>query len=182
MSFVYFSPNGGAKEALINLFALAKDSINVAIYGFNDMDIANALISAQNRGVKVQVIMDKSETFGNQAIVHDTLVKTGMNVQVFHPPDGIMHNKFSIVDEIVLATGSFNYTTHATKNNCENLVVLTDGGDIEDAWIVALIQKYTDQFNYIQAWSEKENPNSLKTRIARFFRDGFILSIVDNEQ
>jgi cardiolipin hydrolase len=33
-----------------------------------------------------------------------------------------MHNKYAIIDESVIVTGSFNWTTQAINNNQENLL------------------------------------------------------------
>jgi cardiolipin hydrolase len=33
-----------------------------------------------------------------------------------------MHHKFAIIDESVIVTGSFNWTTQAVKNNQENIL------------------------------------------------------------
>ena len=167
---VYFSPNGGAKEALIALIGSAKVNCYVAIYGFNDMDIAEALINAQARRVDVKVIMDKMQTFGKQATLHDVLASTGMPVYVYHPPSGIMHNKFTLVDDVAVATGSFNYTDQATNHNKENMIVLSDGGSTEDAWIGTLIVQYYGEFTKILLAAEEENPANPVTKLKRFLR------------
>jgi len=35
-----------------------------------------------------------------------------------------MHNKYAIIDDEYVITGSFNWTDHAIKNNYENLIIL----------------------------------------------------------
>jgi len=35
-----------------------------------------------------------------------------------------MHNKFSVIDDDVVCTGSFNYTPAADQDNNENLVII----------------------------------------------------------
>lgn len=35
-----------------------------------------------------------------------------------------MHNKYAIIDDEYVVTGSFNWTEHAIKNNYENLIIL----------------------------------------------------------
>lgn len=35
-----------------------------------------------------------------------------------------MHNKFAIIDSVVLVTGSFNWTSQAVSGNQENLIVI----------------------------------------------------------
>ncbi len=48
-----------------------------------------------------------------------------------------MHHKFAVIDEAVVVTGSFNWTTQAVFNNQENVLF------IENAEIA---KKYTDEF------------------------------------
>lgn len=35
-----------------------------------------------------------------------------------------MHNKYAIIDDEIVITGSFNWSNHAIKNNNENLIIL----------------------------------------------------------
>src|SRR2546428_6860643 len=57
---VYFSPKGGAAEAIIATVAKAKDTILVQAYSFTSAPLAKALLEAHRRGVNVQVVLDKS--------------------------------------------------------------------------------------------------------------------------
>jgi cardiolipin hydrolase len=45
-------------------------------------------------------------------------VKTDDNAQ-YH-----MHHKYAVIDEAVVVTGSFNWTTQAVKNNNENVLFI----------------------------------------------------------
>ena len=54
-----------------------------------------------------------------------------------------MHNKYAIIDESVIVTGSFNWTTQAINNNQENLLFY------EDKEIAA---QYLKEFNKL--WNE----------------------------
>lgn len=38
--------------------------------------------------------------------------------------EAIMHNKFAIIDNTTVITGSFNWTNAADKKNCENIVII----------------------------------------------------------
>ena len=53
------------------------------------------------------------------------------NVEHIHRTEGMMHNKFTLVDRNVpdsamLMTGSFNYTITAAEQNRENVIVTND--------------------------------------------------------
>src|SRR5579862_8891866 len=58
---VYFSPHGGATDAVVNSLERATNTVLVQAYSFTSAPIARALVDAQRRGVKVRVILDKSQ-------------------------------------------------------------------------------------------------------------------------
>src|SRR5262245_53838177 len=58
---VFFSPDGGCTEAIVGELKNAKRTIDVQAYSFTSAPIAQALVDAQKRGVKVRVILDKSQ-------------------------------------------------------------------------------------------------------------------------
>jgi phosphatidylserine/phosphatidylglycerophosphate/cardiolipin synthase-like enzyme len=57
---VYFSPNGGATDAVVREVDAATQQILLQAYSFTSAPIAKALIDAHKRGVKVLVVLDKS--------------------------------------------------------------------------------------------------------------------------
>lgn len=52
------------------------------------------------------------------------LVREGIQIRTDKNPYALMHNKFVIVDEKILITGSYNWTAQATKMNQENIIIL----------------------------------------------------------
>jgi len=58
---VFFSPNGGATGAVVRELDSARIEILVQAYSFTSKPIAKALIDAKKRGVKVVVVLDKSQ-------------------------------------------------------------------------------------------------------------------------
>jgi tripartite-type tricarboxylate transporter receptor subunit TctC len=62
---VYFSPNGGATDAVAREVNAAKTQILVQAYSFTSAPIAKALMEAHKRGVHVLAVLDTSnETAG----------------------------------------------------------------------------------------------------------------------
>ena len=57
---VYFSPKGGAADAVVRALDAAKQTVFVQAYSFTNKEIAVALEHAHQRGVVVHVILDKS--------------------------------------------------------------------------------------------------------------------------
>jgi phosphatidylserine/phosphatidylglycerophosphate/cardiolipin synthase-like enzyme len=58
---VFFSPNGGCTAAIVSELERAKSSVLVQAYSFTSAPIARAVIDAKKRGVRVQVILDRSQ-------------------------------------------------------------------------------------------------------------------------
>ena len=58
---VYFSPHGGCTDAITKELNSAKSTILVQAYSFTSAPIAKGLLNAHKRGVKVQVLLDKSQ-------------------------------------------------------------------------------------------------------------------------
>jgi len=122
---VYFSPNHGATKAVVDALDGAKSTVLVQAYSFTSAPIAKALVEAHDRGVDVQVILDRKET-GSKYSSADFLAHAGITTLI----DGrhaIAHNKVMVIDGVAVITGSFNFTTAAERQNAENLLVIHDG-------------------------------------------------------
>jgi HKD family nuclease len=142
---VFFSPEGGARDAILGEMENAKYEINVAMYVLTDRELSNALISAKERGVKVKVLLDGKSATEIGYSKHHFLRERNVNVKLDNTHrtygnkyEGIMHNKFAIVDNKTLITGSFNWTHSAEKLNEENLLIIKDD--------TGLIRAYADEF------------------------------------
>ena len=61
---VYFSPQGGCTEAIVGELDAAKATVLVQAYSFTSVPIAKALVNADHRGVRIEVILDKSRGTG----------------------------------------------------------------------------------------------------------------------
>jgi phosphatidylserine/phosphatidylglycerophosphate/cardiolipin synthase-like enzyme len=123
---VFFSPNGGAADAVIREIDHAKSEIRVQAYSFTHAGIAKALADAEKRGVNVEVILDKSNRTGRYSAA-DFVSHAGIPTYI-DARHAIAHNKIIIIDREEVLTGSFNYTKSADEKNAENLLVLHSRG------------------------------------------------------
>lgn len=119
-----FTPGQDCTHQITEHIAKAENSILVQAYGFSSKDIADALIAAKSRGVKVKVILDKSQRKQKYSLLH-YIVETGIPVWIDTKP-AIAHNKVMIIDDKEVITGSFNFTDAAQKRNAENIVFISD--------------------------------------------------------
>ncbi len=118
---VKFSPKGGATEQIVSMIDnVAKERIELMTYSFTSEPIANALVRAARRGVKVTAVIDSDEPLkkGNKvAAIRDAGADTNLDKK-----HAIQHNKVVIIDDLYVHTGSFNFSANADKRNAENSV------------------------------------------------------------
>ena len=126
---VYFSLSDNPQKEIIKNINQAEAFINIAMYIFTDREIALPLIKAQERGVKVRLYLDK-EQVEYQYSQSRFLVQKGIKTRI-STNNYIMHNKFAIIDNCMLLTGSYNWTFSANHRNDENLMVIDDPEIIE---------------------------------------------------
>jgi phosphatidylserine/phosphatidylglycerophosphate/cardiolipin synthase-like enzyme len=121
---VYFSPRGQCTDAIIRELNKAKNSVLVQAYSFTSVPIAEALVNAHKRGVKVEVILDKNRRNEKKSSA-PFLSARGVQVKI-DATRGIAHNKVMIIDGEIVITGSFNFTKRAEEKNAENLLIIHD--------------------------------------------------------
>lgn len=121
----YFSPNGGAKEAIIEQIERAKDNIYIFVYAFNCPDILKALENAERRGVRIFVLADRENIYQKSTKLPDLKDLVGDDFYFVNKGKiRIQHSKAIIIDETITITGSFNFTRPANNDNSENLLVI----------------------------------------------------------
>lgn len=142
---ICFSPDEACDEKLIDFVKSAKDSIDLAIYDINLDQLVHQL-AVQSKKIKVRVVVDKRQSKGSHSLV-STLIKAGVNLRYGHQR-GIQHNKFTIVDNRMIETGSFNYTNHAAKANQENQIYLSSA---------TVVERYKERFE--KMWKSATEPD-----------------------
>jgi len=125
---VYFSPNGGCTEAIVAELDAATKSVDVQAYSFTSAPIAEAVVNAKKRGLKVRVILDKSQRTERYSSL--TFLRNAEVLAWVDAKHAIAHNKIMIIDGKTLPTGSFNFTKSAEKSNAENLLVIRDNPEL----------------------------------------------------
>jgi phosphatidylserine/phosphatidylglycerophosphate/cardiolipin synthase-like enzyme len=129
----FFSPRGGATEAIVREIGNARQEILVQAYSFTSKPIAKALIEARKRGVKIEAVLDKSNATAKYSAA-TFLLNVGVPVLI-DSEHAIAHNKIMIIDRSTLITGSFNFTSAAENKNAENLLVFKGNKPLVDRYI-----------------------------------------------
>ncbi|GAI59956.1 unnamed protein product [marine sediment metagenome] len=112
------------------------------MYIFTDREIALPLAKARERGVKVRLYLDKDQV-DYQYSQSRFLVQNGIKIRI-STNNYIMHNKFAIIDNRLLLTGSYNWTFSANNRNDESLMV------IDDPEIIEIFQN-----QFVNLWTNK---------------------------
>ncbi|HCE16700.1 MAG TPA: DUF1669 domain-containing protein [Anaerolinea thermolimosa] len=94
------------REALLDSIASARVRIDVAMYNFSWLEAANALLAAAERGVAVRMVID-SDALDNRAVQR---LQQGKIPLIGDRREGLMHNKFILIDDEILWSGSLNLT------------------------------------------------------------------------
>jgi phosphatidylserine/phosphatidylglycerophosphate/cardiolipin synthase-like enzyme len=123
---VYFSPNGGGADAIIEGINGAHQTILVQAYLLYSTRVARALVRAHQRGVQVHVILDAHAQPHHppvQAVARLVAVGIAVSLDAQHVS---AHDKVMILDGAIVITGSSNWTVAADTQNGENLLVIWD--------------------------------------------------------
>jgi len=122
------SYRGGIDEALAAAIGWARLSVDMAIYDLNLWSMRDALIAAHRRGVSVRLVTE-SDNMDEQEV--QELKEAGIEV-VGDRKEGLMHDKFAIIDRIEVWTGSMNFTTGGAYLDNNSLIRLQSTQLAED--------------------------------------------------
>ncbi|MFN8673135.1 MAG: phospholipase D-like domain-containing protein [Candidatus Sericytochromatia bacterium] len=110
----------------VKLINSAKKTLDGAFYDIQDPDVTQAFINAHKRGVKVRLVTDdenlkdkQDPTKDRQSIID--LKKAGIEVKD-DKREKLMHNKFMVVDNTYVWTGSMNLTTSSMYHHNNNSI------------------------------------------------------------
>ena len=111
------------RDTIKTLINSAKKSIDIALYEFYNEEIASLLIDSSKKGVKIRAVSD----YDSEKNTGWAFLKDYINI-VFGNSNGIMHNKYMIIDKRFVLTGSLNLTSDLGKNY--NSILVIDSKDI----------------------------------------------------
>ena len=132
----------------------AQTAIYVAAAWFTDKDLLDALLKKYDDhiNIDIKVILDNNKD--NFYLPFKQLTDKGGIVKIIEKASsyGRMHNKFCIIDEEKLISGSYNWSKNARTNNDENIIYS------EDEQTVA---EFLDKFNSLFKEAITFDPDNL---------------------
>ncbi len=120
---IYFSPDDGVLNKLVNLLNSAEESIYFLAFSFTSNDLGAMVRDKAEAGLTIEGVMDKEQIASNTGTEFDPFRQAGLDVRI-DGNAGQMHHKVFIVDEKIVAFGSYNFSQSAEEKNDENLIII----------------------------------------------------------
>jgi phosphatidylserine/phosphatidylglycerophosphate/cardiolipin synthase-like enzyme len=127
------NPTGGIPAEVAATMDAAQKTLDVAVYEFDLPVLAEAMIRAEQRGVRVRLVTDTDS-------MEEDVVQRVADAGIPVTDDGraaIMHDKFVVIDGAAVWTGSMNFTRNDAYRNDNNFIYLPSA---------ALAANYTAEF------------------------------------
>jgi len=131
---------------IINLIKTAQSDIKICVAWFTDFDIYSKIVSMQKQGVNVDVVI-ANHIFNKKSRVDfkELLKQNGKVSYIGNINDGsqnkFMHNKFCIIDNSTIITGSYNWSFKARSND-ENILIIKNEQE--------LVNQFNNKFNELK--------------------------------
>ena len=158
---------GGVDTQLIDAINNVQGTLDIAAFEWNNPALTEAVINAHERGVEVRMTVDDEHTLEDDDSTIEDIIDAGISV-VDDDRNGLMHNKFMIMDGSTVWTGSMNYTINGTYRNNNNLVSLRSRRAVE---------VYQTEFNEMFV-SEEFGSKRSTNNSATFNQDGTQVQIM----
>ena len=115
--------SGGPDGPLVAAIDAARLSVDAAMYSLTLNSVRNALIRAHRRGLNVRVVMesDNLDDEDPQALMQAGIPLLGDR------QEGLMHDKFIVIDGSEVWTGSMNFTDSGAYSDNNSLVHIRSG-------------------------------------------------------
>jgi phosphatidylserine/phosphatidylglycerophosphate/cardiolipin synthase-like enzyme len=115
----FFSPDDDTTGEYLKFLKGATQKVRLCDYSFNMQAIVDSLIALHKGGVDVQLVLDKSQAGGKTEVPEVAQLKAaGVPMAIgTSSKHKIMHDKFTILDDAWVQSGSWNYTNSASLEN-----------------------------------------------------------------
>jgi phosphatidylserine/phosphatidylglycerophosphate/cardiolipin synthase-like enzyme len=125
---VYFSPQDAALDRIVAAVNTAQVSVDFAILQLKDDAVRDALLAAQERGVRLRGLLDGGSA-DDPYSDDEALCAAGAALKI-EGSRGRLHHKFMLIDAGAqgeqLVAGSLNWTEAGRTHSSENTLVLHD--------------------------------------------------------
>jgi phosphatidylserine/phosphatidylglycerophosphate/cardiolipin synthase-like enzyme len=144
---------GGIDIPLVAAIDQARLSLDVAAYSMSLVSVRNALVRAHRRGVTVRIVMESDNM---ERAVPQYLIDEGIEI-IGDRRQGLMHNKFVIIDRSEVWLGSMNFTTSGAYDENNNLVRFRSQKIVEN-YLKEFNEMFEDDFFGQSVLAQTPNP------------------------
>jgi phosphatidylserine/phosphatidylglycerophosphate/cardiolipin synthase-like enzyme len=168
---------GGVDGPLVEAIGAARLSIDVAAYSLSLNSVRNALLRAHDRGVTVRVVME-SENMDRS----DPQLMIEAGIPVFGDNrEGLMHDKFIIIDRSEVWMGSMNFTDGGAYDDNNNLMRIRSTEMVQN-YMVEFEEMFSNDMFGTDVVAQTPNPTITinDTRLDVFFSpdDGVLAALI----
>jgi phosphatidylserine/phosphatidylglycerophosphate/cardiolipin synthase-like enzyme len=135
--------------ALIGAINQSQSDLAIAIYMLDRNDVGEAILAASRRGVSVRMVTDGDSL--SQSPTLQKLKKAGISIVGDHSP-ALMHDKFMVVDQKGIWSGSYNWTSSCTYRNDNNAIYIESSQLAQD-----YLQEFDEMYYNKHFGEEKKN-------------------------
>lgn len=122
------------KSFIIENLSEAKEKIRIAVAWFTNDELFQVVLRLLDQGLKIDlIIIDDCINRNEYGLNFELFISKGGHL-FFSSKERNMHNKFCIIDDRLLITGSYNWTYYAENRNWEN-ILCTDCQSVIDDYI-----------------------------------------------
>jgi len=174
---LYFSPTDNSTEKICNKILTADSLIYFCIFAFTRQDVSDTMKTKWDTGKSVKGVFDALCGSWDNCKIHDMKADT-LAVHPWVPPAPVfvdsvpgssnprLHHKYMIIDvdfysELILITGSQNWTPFGEETNDENTLII-HSQDIANQYLQEFVVRYARAGgDTTSGCSEKSNDLSL---------------------
>jgi phosphatidylserine/phosphatidylglycerophosphate/cardiolipin synthase-like enzyme len=142
---VYFLPDDGVSDRIVELISQAESSISFMAYSFTSDPIGEAMIQRAADGISVRGVIDEGRATAETGAEYPAFLEAGLDVRL-DGITGLMHNKVIILDGSIVITGSYNFTRSAEEKNDENCIIVHDA---------AIARQYQQEFENVYSAAQR---------------------------
>lgn len=113
--------------------------IKICVAWFTDYEIYERLVEKQKQGLNIEVVIANHKFNKNSRVDFKEFLKHNGKVGYLGnindgSKDSFMHNKFCVIDNNTVITGSYNWSFKARLND-ENILVIKDDRNLTDQFV-----------------------------------------------
>jgi cardiolipin hydrolase len=125
-----FTSQGSVAGTIEQLLLEARISIESALYRLTNPLLARALGEAQDRGIRVRLLVDRNK-YRDDMTTRELLEQNSLPFHAIYGREGKgskLHHKFAVLDSNTVLTGSYNWTVESEERNFDHLTILREPG------------------------------------------------------